>query len=197
MKPIRKNELEYIDQLVDTKFNDKEREISTAIEAEVQIQADKNLKSFINKLNIAKEMKAYKLYSDKLQKFQDSKDIVERDLRMAKNKAEQSLNDKLNSFSKIRDWKGNYNSPKEFRIDNIEEVESDLKSVCKQETERQVRKLPKFKVAQQIDELREECKTLLHMGMSIDDTWKNLAQVFNKGSIKINIPKQVLQLESK
>lgn len=197
MKPIRKNELEYINDLINSKFHDKHREVSTAIEAEVQIQADKNLKSFINKLNIVKEMKAFKLCSDKLQKFQDSKDIVERDLKMAKIKAQQSLNDKLNSFSKVRDWTGNYGDPKQFEIKDIEDVESDLKNVCKQETERQVKKLPKFKVAQQLDELQEECKTLLHMGMSINDTWKNLSQVFNKGSIKINVPKQVLQLESK
>lgn len=197
MKPIRKNELEYINDLINSKFHDKHREVSTAIEAEVQIQADRNLKSFINKLNIAKEMKAFKTCYDKLQKFQDSKDIVERDLKMAKMKAQEKLNDKLNSFSKIRDWKGSYNDSKEFDIKHIEDIESDLASVCKQETERQVRKLPKFRVAQQLDELQEECKTLLHMGMSITDTWKNLAQVFNKGSIKINVPKQVLQLESK
>tara|TARA_B100001939_G_C16881098_1_gene590936 strand:- start:649 stop:1242 length:594 start_codon:yes stop_codon:yes gene_type:complete len=197
MKPIRKNELEYINELIYNKFQDKNREVSTAIEAEVQIQTDKNLKSFTDKLGIKAEVKAFKLCAEKLQKFQDSKDIVERELKLKKIKAQQVLNDKLNSYARVRDWRSNYNNRKEFTIEEIDDVIPSLKEVCKQETERQVRKLPKFKVAKQLDELQEEAKTLLHMGMGINDTWRNLAGVFKKSSIKVNVPNSVLQLESK
>lgn len=197
MKPIRKNELEYINDLIYNKFQDKRREVSTAIEAEVQVQSDKNLKSFTDKLGIKAEVKMFKVCAEKLQKFQDSKDIVERELKLKKIKAQQVLNDKLNSYARIRDWRGNYNDPKKFSIEEIDDIVPSLKDVCKQETERQIRKLPKFKVAQQLDELQEECKTLLHMGMGINDTWRNLAGVFKKSSIKVNVPNSVLQLESK
>ena len=45
MKPIRKDELLYLDQLIKDKFRDRRQDMQSAIESDTQKQTDKNLKS--------------------------------------------------------------------------------------------------------------------------------------------------------
>ena len=52
MKPIRKNELEYLDNYIADKFRHRRQDMESAIEADTQKQTDKNYKSFVSKLGI-------------------------------------------------------------------------------------------------------------------------------------------------
>ena len=106
MKPIRKNELEYLDKLIRDKFQDRSREIKSAIEAEAQKQTDKNYKSFVEKLGLKAEIKAFKEAEDKLKKFVSQKESYEAKLYSAKQTAASKLESKLNSWSSIRGQKG-------------------------------------------------------------------------------------------
>ena len=146
MKPIRSNELNYLDQLIADKFRHRRQNINSEIEAVTQKQTDKNYKSFVDKLGLKAEIKAFKDAEDKLKKFVAQKESYENKLFVAKRTAAGKLESKLNSWSSIRGWKGNYNDVMSIEIKDYDNIENYLTKACKQETEKAVSKLPKFKV---------------------------------------------------
>jgi hypothetical protein len=48
MRPIRKQELEYLDQLIKNKFNDKKMALKSQYQLEIDRQSKNNLKKFIS-----------------------------------------------------------------------------------------------------------------------------------------------------
>jgi len=193
MKPIRKNELEYLDKLIRDKFQDRSREIKSAIEAETQKQTEKNYKSFVQKLGISKQINAFKEASTKLRNFITSKESYEDKLKRAEYKAREALVEKLQSWSKIRDWN-------DCRLDDIkqyDDVEGELKHLCSFETKRAVKKLPKFKVKDELEFLEEQATNVLYSGRDIMEVWKYLGSTFEKSGIPVAAPKSFLQIESK
>jgi len=193
MKPIRKNELEYLDKLIRDKFQDRSREIKSAIEAETQKQTEKNYKSFVQKLGISKQINAFKEASTKLRNFITSKESYEDKLKRAEYKAREALIEKLQSWSKIRDWN-------DCRLDDIkqyDDVEGELKHLCSFETKRAVKKLPKFKVKDELEFLEEQATNVLYSGRDIMEVWKYLGSTFEKSGIPVAAPKSFLQIESK
>lgn len=193
MKPIRKNELEYLDKLIKDKFQDRSREIQSAIEAETQKQTEKNYKSFVQKLGISKQINAFKEASTKLRNFITSKESYEDKLKRAEYKAREALIEKLQSWAKIRDW----NERSFDDIKQYDDVEGELKQVCAFETKRAVKKLPKFKVKDELEFLEEQAKNVLYSGRDIMEVWKYLGSTFDKSGIPVAAPKSFLQIESK
>ena len=193
MKPIRKNELEYLDKLIRDKFQDRSREIKSAIEAETQKQTDKNYKSFVQKLGIKAQINAFKEASNKLRTFIASKESYEDKLKRAEYKARETLIEKLQSWAKIRDWDETHFSD----IKQYDDVQGELKHLCSFETKRAVKKLPKFKVKDELEFLEEEAKNVLYSGRDIMEVWKYLGSTFEKSGIPVAAPKSFLQIESK
>jgi len=197
MKPIRSNELNYLDQLIVDKFRDRRQDMESNIEADTQKQTDKNYKAFVVKLGIKAEMKAFKEAEDKLRKFIKNKESYEFTLSQAKLRAAEKLNEKLNSWSSVRSWRDNYKDSKRFEIKEMEDLEPALKKVCKQETKRYVEKLPKYKVKQDLELLEEQAKNVLYSGRDIKEVWKHLGMTFKASGVPVAAPKDFLQLESK
>jgi len=197
MKPIRKNELEYLDELIKDKFRDRRQDMESNIEADTQKQTDKNYKSFVAKLGIKAEIKAFKEAEDKLKKFIKNKESYELTLTQAKLRAADKLNEKLNSWSSVRSWKGQYGDQKRFEIKEHDDLEHALKKVCKQETKRYVEKLPKYKVKQDLELLEEQARNVLYSGRDIMQVWKHLGMTFKASGVPVAAPKEFLQLESK
>ena len=197
MKPIRKNELEYLDQLIRDKFSDRRQDMESAIEADTQKQTDKNYKSFVSKLGIKAEIKAFKDAEDKLKKFVRSKESYEEQLEKGKRVARDKLLEKLKSWTNIRSWKSRYDNAYEWDINNMEDLEPALRQVCKQETKRAVQKLPKYKVKQDLELLEEQAKNVLYSGRDIMQVWKHLGMTFKASGVPVAAPKEFLQLESK
>jgi hypothetical protein len=197
MKPIRSNELNYLDQLIVDKFRDRRQDMESNIEADTQKQTDKNYKGFVVKLGIKAEMKAFKEAEDKLRKFIKNKESYEFTLSQAKLRAAEKLNEKLNSWSSVRSWKSEYDKVKKFEIKEHDDVEHALKKVCKQETRRYVQKLSKYKVKQDLELLEEQAKNVLYSGRDIKEVWKHLGMTFKASGVPVAAPKDFLQLESK
>jgi len=197
MKPIRSNELNYLDQLIADKFRHRRQNINSEIEAVTQKQTDKNYKSFVDKLGLKAEIKAFKDAEDKLKKFVAQKESYENKLFVAKRTAAGKLESKLNSWSSIRGWKGNYNDVMSIEIKDYDNIENYLTKACKQETEKAVSKLPKFKVKHDLDLLEEQAKNVLYSGRDIKDVWKHLGTTFKASGVPVAAPKEFLQLESK
>lgn len=197
MKPIRKNELEYLDQLIRDKFRDRRQDMESAIESDTQKQTDKNYKSFVSKLGIKAEMKAFKDAEDKLNKFVRSKESYELKLEQNKRAAREKLLEKLKSWTNVRSWKSRYDNVYEWDVKNTEDLEPCLKQVCKQETRKAVQKLPKYKVKQDLELLEEQARNVLYSGRDIMQVWKHLGMTFKASGVPVAAPKEFLQLESK
>ena len=197
MKPIRKNELEYLDKLIKDKFRDRRQDMESAIEADTQKQTDKNYKSFVSKLGIKAEMKAFKDAEDKLNKFVRSKESYELKLEQGKRIARDKLLEKLKSWTNIRSWKSRYDNSYEWDVKSMEDLEPALRQVCKQETKRAVQKLPKYKVKQDLELLEEQARNVLYSGRDIMQVWKHLGMTFKASGVPVAAPKEFLQLESK
>lgn len=197
MKPIRKNELEYLDNYIADKFRHRRQDMESAIEADTQKQTDKNYKSFVSKLGIKAEIKAFKDAEDKLKKFVRSKESYEEQLEKGKRVARDKLLEKLKSWTNIRSWKSRYDNAYEWDINNMEDLEPALRQVCKQETKRAVQKLPKYKVKQDLELLEEQAKNVLYSGRDIMQVWKHLGMTFKASGVPVAAPKEFLQLESK
>jgi len=197
MKPIRSNELNYLDQLIADKFRHRRQNINSEIEAATQKQTDKNLKSFVEKLGLKAQIKAYKEADMKLKKFQEQKESYESKLFAAKTNKKIELEQKLQSWASIRGWKGNYNDTMEVNIKDYDDVATTLLRACKQETKQAVEKLPKYKVKHDLDLLEEQAKNVLYSGRDIKDVWKHLGSTFKASGVPVAAPKEFLQLESK
>jgi len=197
MKPIRSNELNYLDELIRDKFRNRRQNIESEIEAATQKQTDKNLKSFVEKLGVKAQIKAFKEADMKLKKFQEQKESYESKLFAAKQHKRMELEQKLQSWASIRGWKGNYNSTMEVNIKDYDDVSTTLLRACKQETKQAVEKLPKYKVKHDLDLLEEQAKNVLYSGRDIKDVWKHLGQTFKTSGVPVAAPKEFLQLESK
>jgi len=197
MKPIRSNELNYLDQLIADKFRHRRQNINSEIEAATQKQTDKNYPKFVERLGLKAQIKAFKEASMKLKKFVAQKESYENKLFVAKRTAAGKLESKLNSWSSIRGWKGNYNDVMSIEIKDYDNIENYLTKACKQETEKAVSKLPKFKVKHDLDLLEEQAKNVLYSGRDIKDVWKHLGNTFKASGVPVAAPKEFLQLESK
>ena len=197
MKPIRSNELNYLDNLIREKFRHRRQNIESEIEAATQKQTDKNLKSFVEKLGVKAQIKAFKEADMKLKKFQEQKESYESKLFAAKQHKKMELEQKLQSWASIRGWKGNYNDTMEVNIKDYDDVSTTLLRACKQETKQAVEKLPKYKVKHDLDLLEEQAKNVLYSGRDIKDVWKHLGNTFKASGVPVAAPKEFLQLESK
>lgn len=197
MKPIRKDELMYLDQLIKDKFRDRRQDMQSAIESDTQKQTDKNLKSFINKLGIKAEIKAFKVAEEKLDKFVANKENYQMKLSATKEKARRKLQDKLESWTSVRRWTNSNENPYEFDIKNVEDIDNELHTVCKQETRKAIEKLPKYKVMKDLELLEEQARNVLYSGRDIMQVWKHLGMTFKTSGVPVAAPKEFLQLESK
>ena len=69
MIPIRKNELEYLEKYVKDKFIDRRKKIESEIHLETNKAIEKNFKTFLNKLDLEKDLKAVEAAKEKLERF--------------------------------------------------------------------------------------------------------------------------------
>ena len=74
MRPIRKQELEYLDNLIRNKFDEKTRAISSQCEMEVSKQMEKDFDKFIETLKLDKTIKEAQIAEKDYEEFKKNKD---------------------------------------------------------------------------------------------------------------------------
>ena len=191
MKPIRSNELNYLDTLIHDKFRNRRQNIESEIEAATQKQTDKNYTKFVEKLGLKAQIKAFKEADVKLKKFQEQKESYESKLFATRQSRKIELEQKLQSWASIRGWQSNYNNTMEVNIKDYDDVATTLSKACKQETQKSVEKLPKFKVKHDLDLLEEQAKNVLYSGRDIKDVWKHLGNTFKASGVPVAAPKEL------
>jgi len=191
MRPIRKQELDYLHQLINNKFQEKQSAIRSQCELEVGKQLETSFDKFVSTLRLDKLLKDAEQAEKEHQDFKLSKDAKETALNQNAIKRKQALLEKVNQWSDIRDWSIS------SRADTVDEVISNLKKACQQELEEKYKNSEKGKFFKYLQNGIEDAKNTLYSGLSIDDVWKNLENIFHKAQIEVRVPKSFTQIASK
>jgi len=191
MRPIRKQELDYLDRLINNKFQEKQSAIRSQCELEVGKQLETSFNKFVSTLRLEKLLKDAEQAEKDFEDFKQSKDAKETALNQNAIKKKQALLEKVNQWSDIRDWQIS------SRADTVDEVISNLKKACRQELEDKYKNSEKGKFFKYLQNGIEDAKNTLYSGLSIDDVWKNLENIFDKAQIEVRVPKSFTQIASK
>jgi small-conductance mechanosensitive channel len=197
MKPIRKDEQEYLRTYISDKFRDKRSALESDRELEVEAQSKKNYKKFVSTLKISSMMKQ----AEKLQKDYDSfvasKERVEGEKLQKLKRHIQLIEDQMRKWKNIRRWDESpsfmsYNSDRP-RLHNIETY---INKVLQEETRKAYDNSPKGRAIKQLDAQRESCQNALYSGSSLGSVRGYIHNVLTKAQISDSIPNQ-LMIESK
>jgi len=189
MRPIRKQELDYLDRLINNKFQEKQSAIRSQCEIEVQKQLEKDFDKFVATLKLDKLIKEAEQAEKEYLDFKASKDMKENALHVNATKKKQALKDKFNHWNEIRQWHLS------SRSDNdLDCILSTIKSACRVELEEKYKNSEKGKFFKYLESGIEDARNTLYSGLSIDDVWKNLENIFNKAQIEVRVPKSFAQI---
>ncbi len=193
MKPIRSNELEFFKDLINDKFNDKERAVKSEIHVEADKLSQKNKASFPKACGVDKELKALKKANDEYLNFIRSKATVEAKLLQKCSDIAEGISNKLKRLSKTRQWNEGFDGfdPKE---DGVEYFTNKLDDICFQEAEEHIKK--GHKIYNALQEKRDNCRVIIHTGGDINSTVKTLQKEMGTADIRLAIPNNLLQIAS-
>jgi len=197
MKPIRKDEQEYLRTYISEKFMDKRSALESDRELEVEAQSKKNYKKFVSTLKISSMMKQ----AEKLQKDYDSfvasKERVEGEKLLKLKRQVQLIEDQMRKWKNIRRWEESPSfmsySGDRPRLHNIETY---INKVLQEETRKAYDNSPKGRAIKQLDAQRESCQNALYSGSSLGSVRGYIHNVLTKAQISDSIPNQ-LMIESK
>ena len=191
MKPIRSNELQHLESTINHKFNDREAEVKSEMENEIQSLSDKNLDRFKKRLNIKSKAQAVANAKKELDAFVETKEQVELKLQNKLDGVVKTFFDAMENWNKVRRWKYDFSDKSEKDPESFDYMFSKL---CRQETEKAYHASPKGQALRVLKRQRERAEHIIYSGDSIQNVWRYLGQVFNQAKIAAEIPRQMLQL---
>jgi len=202
MKPIRKDEIEYLSNYIDRKFKSRRSALESEREVEVDKTTDKNLPAFKSKLNIEKLLKNVVQLEKEYTDYRDNYDRKLTEIRDKCRIAGEKLEKKLNNWNQIRNWKENADIVND-KFDNkvspvkLDQVDSYIEARCKDETRKAYDQSKKGAAIRLLDAQREESENALYSGGSIQAVRQYISNVFNKAGIPDSVAKNLLMLSEK
>ena len=202
MKPIRKDEIEYLSNYIDKKFKSRRSALESEREVEVDRTTDKNLPAFKSKLNVEKLLKTVVQLEKEYVDYRDNYDKKLTEIRNKCLTAGEKLEKKLNNWNQVRNWKNESNIVND-KFDNkvspvkINEVHSYIEDRCKDETRKAYDQSKKGAAIRLLDAQREESENALYSGGSIQAVRQYISNVFNKAGIPDSVAKNLLMLSDK
>ena len=161
------------------------RVVQSQCEVEINKQLDKDFDKFISSLKIDNLLKDAEKAEKEYFEFRRNKDAKEVELRDLANKKKNILQEKIISWSKVRDWNISVNN----KPDNLDEILSELRTVCKKELQEKYKNSEKGKFLRYLENGIEDAKNVLYSGLSIEDVWQNIDNIFSQAQIEVRIPK--------
>ena len=202
MKPIRKDEIEYLSNYIDRKFKSRRSALESEREVEVDRTKDKNLPAFKSKLNIEKLLKTVVQLENDYSTYRDN---YSRELSSKREKvlnAGLKLEKKLENWSKIRNWKNEPDitvSDHDNKVSPVKlnQVDSYIDEVCKLETRKAYDQSKKVAAIRLLDSQREEAENALYSGGSIQAVRQYISGIFRNAGIPDSVAKNLLMLSEK
>ena len=196
-KQISKDNREYWENKLETKFREKRQTIESLHQVEINDQAQKNFPVFKKRLGLEKDIvkflkveKDYNNYSKNYLKMLDEK-------RASVQLLFEKIRGKLKSWSETRTIWNEYDIPKfdyESKIyDLSNQVENFLKETCKEETKQAFYKSKKGQEIQKLFDLEEKAKDLLHSDMIGSEVLSQISMIAKQTNISMTIPQNTLK----
>ena len=206
-KQISKDNKEYWENKLNSKFQTKIQAIESMHLAEIREKSEKNFGSFTKTLQVEKDLKAVDLAEKDYNTFFDSIDKLLNAKRTKLRDASQKLETKLKDWASNRNWDsdkyGNGDRVPAWDWDSKDKYSlSDdftkfLESKCHEETKRAFYKTKKGEELKVISEAKEEAIDLLHSDMIGSEVLRHISAIAKKSQIAISIPQpDVKQLTS-
>ena len=191
MKPIRSNELEFFNAIIEDKFRDKRQAIETEINQEAQMIADKQSSNMARQCGVDKEVNALEIADKKYKDFLSTKELQEDKLRQTVNEIGHVLTTKLERLNKVREWNQSFDDFNS-KEDGVGYFTSKLDSCCYDEAYKLVKK--NHKVYNKLQDMKTASRVILHTGSDINSTVTTLKIEMAKANIDLPVPSNLLQL---
>ena len=197
MKPIRKNELEYLEKLIDKKFSNQSDSLRRKFDTEVDKTVEKTFKSFKSKLKVDELIKKSEKARLDYETFKRTKEIKEAELKRNAEAMSNKVIEFLENKSKINDWdlrisRSSYNDD----MLDASDFDKQIKDACRTEARRFLEKQDVAKEFHALKDKKELAQNILYSGSSINSVVSELSRVFNSCKINYQIPKALLQIEA-
>ena len=196
MKPIRKNELEYLEKLIDKKFSNQSDSLRRKFDTEVDKTVEKTFKSFKSKLKVDDLIKKSEKARLDYETFKRTKEIKEAELKRHAEAMSNKVKEFLDNKSKINDWDLRVVSSYDNDLLDASDFDKHIKDACRTEARRYLEKQELAKEFNALKDKKELAQNILYSGSSINSVVSELSQVFNSCRINYQIPKALLQIEA-
>jgi len=195
-KQISKDNREYWQRKLSSKFDDKKSAIKSLHQQEINETSQKNFPIFKKRLGIEKDMENYlrveKEFNDYSKNYQKR---LEEKREMVK-KLFSVIKEKLVNWSETRQW--NYHDIPKYdyeskMYDLKDRLDNFLKSQCKEETKNAFYKSKKGLELQKLDELEEKATDLLHSDMIGAEVLRQISLIAKQTQINMTIPTDTIK----
>ena len=192
MQPIRKNELEFHEKLIESKSKVQKTELDRKIRIEAEKLTEKSLPAFKKKIKVDKLLEAYKSATKEYNAFIDQKNAKEKQLERKKDQACDMLADHITAQAKIYDW----NNSRVERGESISDYESIIREACNQEAIAHIKQSELGTKYLSLGVVEEQAKIALMSGASLSEAVKNINAIMKQSGI-VYFNSKMLQIANK
>ena len=203
MKPIRKDEQEYLKEYIERKFDNRRSALESERQISVDQEVDKNLVKFRKALNIESLIKDVQKADDDFQDFVNNYERRKETKKDALEKLGNVLQKKMRKWQSIRRWAKTpdfmtYTSTeKNASPVDMDEALKYIATVCEEETIKAYDKSKKGLAIRSLDAQKEEAENALYSGGSMEAVRHYIHEIFNTAGIQDRVAKKLLAISAK
>ena len=203
MKPIRKDEQEYLKRYIERKFDNRRSALESERQVSVDQEVDKNLVKFRKALNIESLIKDVQRADDDFQDFVNNYERRKETKKDALEKLGNVLQKKMRKWQSIRRWAKTpdfmtYTSTeKNASPVDMDEALKYIATVCEEETIKAYDKSKKGLAIRSLDAQKEEAENALYSGGSMEAVRHYILEIFNTAGIQDRVAKKLLAISAK
>ena len=196
MKPIRKNELEYLEKLIDKKFSNQSDSLRRKFDNEVDKTVEKTYKAFKKNLKVDDMIKKSEKARMDYENFKRTKELQEQELKRKADDSAKKVIDFLETKSRSNDWDIRISNSYRDEMIDASDFEKAIKEACRTEARRYLEKQDVAKEFHALKDKKELAQNILYIGSSINSVVAELSSVFKGCKINYQIPNSLLQIEA-
>ena len=199
MKPIRKDEQEYLRTYIGRKFDNRRSALESERQVDVDQEVDKNLHKFRKMLNIEKLIKDVQKASDEYEDFVTNYEARKATKKDSLYKLGSQLQKKLSKWQSIRRWEKSpsfitHNTERDELPVDMDDAIKYIATVCEEETIKAYDRSKKGIAIRSLDAQKEEAENALYSGGSMVDVRQYIHNIFNTAGIADRVAKSLLML---
>ena len=199
MKPIRKDEQEYLRTYIGRKFDNRRSALESERQVDVDQEVDKNLSKFRKTLNIEKLIKDVQKANDDYNDFVTNYEHRKATKRGELYKLGHQLQKKLTKWQCIRRWEKSpsfiaHNAERHETPIDMDDAIKYIARVCEEETIKAYDRSKKGQAIRNLDAQKEEAENALYSGGSMVDVRQYIHNIFNAAGIADRVAKSLLML---